>query len=206
MPERRDGGTTTTQSTTRHGKIKRECYTGRKLPAELACVVRSPSYIFIWNNATILELEHPKTTKPNGIVYRTIYLAYYLVEPVREGEEGRRCAMAATKTSAGQRAERIKQEAVKLSAEEAANQKVLQHYAKTVYFNDLACAAARAASTSSWASRCYLCSSGPVRCSSSAVAQPAAGLQGGLCILATPRLLVCGQLLVALHGAAAPGG
>ncbi|KAG6972989.1 hypothetical protein JG688_00003731 [Phytophthora aleatoria] len=45
--------------------------------------------------------------------------------------------MAATKTSAGQRAERIKQEAVKLSAEEAANQKVLQHYAKTVYFNDL---------------------------------------------------------------------
>ncbi|EEY57304.1 protein farnesyltransferase/geranylgeranyltransferase, putative [Phytophthora infestans T30-4] len=45
--------------------------------------------------------------------------------------------MAAIKTSAGQRAERIKQEAVKLSAEEAANQKVLQHYAKTVYFNDL---------------------------------------------------------------------
>ncbi|KAG7384218.1 hypothetical protein PHYPSEUDO_002906 [Phytophthora pseudosyringae] len=45
--------------------------------------------------------------------------------------------MATTKTSAGQRAERIKQEAVKLSAEEAANQKVLQHYAKTVHFNDL---------------------------------------------------------------------
>ncbi|KAG6620037.1 putative protein farnesyltransferase/geranylgeranyltransferase [Phytophthora cinnamomi] len=45
--------------------------------------------------------------------------------------------MAPTKTSAGQRAERLKQQAVQLSAEEAANQKVLQHYAKTVYFNDL---------------------------------------------------------------------
>ncbi|EGZ24299.1 hypothetical protein PHYSODRAFT_556892 [Phytophthora sojae] len=44
---------------------------------------------------------------------------------------------AATKTSAGQRAERLKQQAVQLSAEKAANQKVLQHYAKTVYFNDL---------------------------------------------------------------------
>jgi hypothetical protein len=48
-----------------------------------------------------------------------------------------RATMSATKTSAGQRAERIQQEAVKLSAEEAANQKVLQHFAKTVYFNDL---------------------------------------------------------------------
>ncbi|KAE9011531.1 hypothetical protein PR003_g15453 [Phytophthora rubi] len=45
--------------------------------------------------------------------------------------------MAPTKTSAGQRAERMKQQATKLSDEEAANQKVLQHYAKTVYFNDL---------------------------------------------------------------------
>ncbi|OWZ24596.1 Protein farnesyltransferase/geranylgeranyltransferase [Phytophthora megakarya] len=43
----------------------------------------------------------------------------------------------ASKTSAGLRAERLKQQAVELSAEEAANQKVLQHYAKTVYFNDL---------------------------------------------------------------------
>ncbi|KAL4109491.1 hypothetical protein PRIC1_001191 [Phytophthora ramorum] len=45
--------------------------------------------------------------------------------------------MVASKTSAGQRAERIKRAAVKQSAEEDANQKVLQHYAKTVYFNDM---------------------------------------------------------------------
>uniref|UniRef100_M4BDK7 Uncharacterized protein n=1 Tax=Hyaloperonospora arabidopsidis (strain Emoy2) TaxID=559515 RepID=M4BDK7_HYAAE len=39
-------------------------------------------------------------------------------------------------TSADQRAERMKQQAVKQTIEEAANQKVLQHYAKTVHFND----------------------------------------------------------------------
>ncbi|CEG47953.1 protein farnesyltransferase [Plasmopara halstedii] len=41
------------------------------------------------------------------------------------------------KKSAEQRTDRLKQQAVQLSAEEAANQKILQHYAKTVYFNQL---------------------------------------------------------------------
>ncbi|RLN59332.1 hypothetical protein BBJ29_002667 [Phytophthora kernoviae] len=45
--------------------------------------------------------------------------------------------MAISKTNAGEKAEKMKAAAVKLSAEEAANQQVLQHYAKTVYFNDL---------------------------------------------------------------------
>ncbi|KAG7395237.1 hypothetical protein PHYBOEH_004042 [Phytophthora boehmeriae] len=45
--------------------------------------------------------------------------------------------MAISKTSAGEKAERMKAAAVKLTAEEEANQQVLQHYAKTVYFNDL---------------------------------------------------------------------
>ena len=39
-------------------------------------------------------------------------------------------------TSAGQRAERLKQQAIQQTIEEAANQKVLQHYTKTVYFNE----------------------------------------------------------------------
>ncbi|CAH0492826.1 unnamed protein product [Peronospora farinosa] len=40
-------------------------------------------------------------------------------------------------TSAGLHAERVKKQVLEQSAEEIANQKVLQHYVKTVYFNDL---------------------------------------------------------------------
>ncbi|RLN88506.1 hypothetical protein BBJ28_00002187 [Nothophytophthora sp. Chile5] len=49
--------------------------------------------------------------------------------------------MAATKTRAGERAAAAKAEqtkaAIAQTVDEAANQRVLQHYAKTVYFNDL---------------------------------------------------------------------
>ncbi|CAH0478624.1 unnamed protein product [Peronospora belbahrii] len=45
-------------------------------------------------------------------------------------------------------AKRAKQEAIEQTAEEIVNQKVLQHYAKTVYFNDLACITVRVGSVS----------------------------------------------------------